>query len=195
MSRSNNDLVDTLESNLDLDTCPDNQHIHVPDEALTCELPKQKKERNVQDHMLKARVTLQNLKTLTYNFPNDNVNLPEEFTQMLDEFYHSFYSRLPNEAGLIILPPAQELIRSTKKREIINRNTDYSNLPPRKKYKKSADSRVGIKADRLKKETSSMKVRLIWPQLSLHDCMLYLYTIGKSRGSKNIKQDQEGFHK
>ena len=198
LSRSNasdNDLVDTLESSLDLDTCPDNQHLHVLDEALTCELPQQKKERNVQDHMLKARVTLQNLKTLTYNFPDDNVNLAEEFTQMLDELYHSFYSRLPNETGLIILPPAQESIRSTKKREIINRSTDYSNLPPRKKYKKSADSRVGIKADRLKKETSSMKVRLIWPQPSLHDCMLYLYTIGKSRGSKNIKQDQEGFHK
>ena len=114
-------------------------------------------DRNVQDYMLKARVTLQNLKTLTYNFPDDNVTLAEEFTQMLDELYHSFYSRLPNEAGLIILPPTQESIRSTKKREIINRSTDCSNLTPRKKYKKSADSRVGIKADRLK-ETSSMKV-------------------------------------
>ena len=162
MDRSNasdEDLVHTLDSNLDLDTHQDNQDKRVPDEALTCELPKPKKDRNVQDNMLKARVTLQNLKTLTYNFPDDNTNLAEEFAQRLDELHQSFYSRLPNEAGLIILPPTQESIRSTKKREIINKSTEYSNLPPRKKYKESVDSRVGIKADRLKKERSSMKVR------------------------------------
>ena len=77
----------------------------------------------VQDSMLKVRVTLQNLKTLSYNFPDKNVSLAEEFNQKLDELYHSFYSRLPNEAGLIILPQAQESIRSTKRREHTNRNT------------------------------------------------------------------------
>ena len=149
MSRSKASDEDSSDSNIDLNTCQDDQDVHEPDEALTCELPKQKKERNVQDNMLKARVTLQNLKTLTYNFPG-NINLAEEFTQVLDELYQSFYSRLPNEAGLIILPPGQESIRSTKKREIVNRSTEVSNLPPRKKYKKNVDRRVGIKADRLR---------------------------------------------
>ena len=30
----------------------------------------------------------------------------------------------------------------------MNINTGYANLPPRKKYKKSIDSRFGIKADK-----------------------------------------------
>ena len=91
-------------------------------------LPKRKKDITVQDNMLKARVTLQNLKTLSYNFPDKNVSLSEEFTQKLDELYQSFYSQLPNEAGLIILPQIQESICSTKSREHTNRNTEYANL-------------------------------------------------------------------
>ena len=68
--------------------------------------------------MLKARVTLQNLKTLSYTFPDKDVSLAEEFTQQLDELYRSFYSRLPNEAGLIILPQTQDSIHLTKKKGI-----------------------------------------------------------------------------
>jgi hypothetical protein len=154
---SDGDLIDKLDANPDQGTCHNN--LCVPDEALACELPKRKKDITVQDSMLKARVTLQNLKTLSYTFPDRDVSLAEEFTQQLDELYQSFYSRLPNEAGLIILPPTQESIRSTKKREHTNRNTEYANLPPRKKYKKSVDSRFGIKADRLRKETNKSKVR------------------------------------
>lgn len=81
--------------------------------------------------MLKARVTLQNLKTLTYNFPKANAQLAKEFTEQLDQLHQSFYCRLPNEA-LIFL---QESLRSTKKGEHANRNTDnYATLPPRKKF-------------------------------------------------------------
>ena len=108
--------------------------------------------------MVSARVTLQNLKTLSYNFTDTDVNLAKEFTQKLDELYQSFYSRLPNEAGIIILTQAQESIRSTKRRVHMNRNTNYANLPPRKKFKNSVDSRFGIKADRLRKELSESKV-------------------------------------
>ena len=155
-STSDGDLPDNLDSNVDQDTCCDTAH--VPDEALACELPKRCKEVTVQDSMVRARVTLQNLKTLSYNFPDKDVNLAKEFTQKLDELYQSFYSRLPNEAGIIILTQAQESIRSTKRREHMNRNTNYANLPPRKKFKKSVDSRFGIKADRSRKELSESKV-------------------------------------
>jgi hypothetical protein len=75
--------------------------------------------------MLKARVTLQNLKTLSYTFPDKDVSLAEEFTQQLDELYRSFYLQLPNEAGLIILPQTQESIRSTKKG---NTQTETQNM-------------------------------------------------------------------
>lgn len=155
---SNGDVHENLgDSNLDQGTCHDNLHVNVPDEDLTCELPKRKKDITVQDSMLKARVTLQNLKTLSYNFPDQNVSLANEFTEKLDELYQSFYSQLP---GLIILSQAQESIRSTKRREHINRNTEFANLPPRKKYKKSVDSRVGSKADRLRIEANKSKVSL-----------------------------------
>ena len=153
---SNGDLINKLGANLDQDKCHNN--LCVPDEALACELPKRKKDTTVQESMLKARVTLQNLKTLSYTFPDKDVSLAEEFTQQLDELYRSFYSRLPNEAGLIILPQTQDSIRSTKKREHTNRNIECANLPPRKKYKKSVDSRFGIKADRLRKDTDKSKV-------------------------------------
>ena len=158
-SRSNpsaGDILDNLDANLDQDTCHDN--LSVPDEALACELPKRRKDVTVQDSMLKARVTLQNLKTLSYNFPDKNVSLANEFTEKLDELYQSFYSQLPNEAGLVILSQAGESIRSTKQREHINRNMEYANLPPRKKYKKSVDSRFGSKANRLRKEANKSKV-------------------------------------
>ena len=153
---SGDDLCNDLDSNLDQDTCYDNST--VPDEALVCELPKRRKDITVRDSMLQARVILQNLQTLSYNFPDKNVSLANEFTEQLDELYQSFYSRLPNEAGLIILSQAQESIRSTKRREHINRNTECASLPPRKKYKKSVDSRFGIKADRLRKEANKSMV-------------------------------------
>jgi hypothetical protein len=75
--------------------------------------------------MLKARVILQNLKILRYTFPDRDVSLAGEFTQKLDDLHRSFYSRLPNEAGLIILPQTQESIRSTKKG---NTQTETQNM-------------------------------------------------------------------
>lgn len=128
----------------------------IPNQLLCCELPRNThKVQSVQESMLRARVLLQNLKTLTYNFSDKNVSLALEFTHKLDELYQCFYSKLPNEAGIIILPDPQNSLRSTKRREHVNRNTDFSNLPPRKKYKKSSDSRFGLKADRLRKEVNS----------------------------------------
>ena len=62
--------------------------------------------------MLRARMTLENLRTLSYNFPDQNVSLANEFTEKVN-------SRLPNEAGLILLSQAQESVRSTKQREHI----------------------------------------------------------------------------
>ena len=57
---SNGDLIDKLDANLDQDIGHNN--LCVPDETLACELPKRKKDITVQDSMLRARVTLQNLK-------------------------------------------------------------------------------------------------------------------------------------
>ena len=118
---------------------------------------------SVHEKMVKARITLQNLKTLTYNFPITNTALASEFTQKLDDLYHLFYSRLPNEEGLIYLTQNQESFRSTKKRDnkVIKDATDYRALPPPKKFKKSLDSRVGRKAEIQRKEAKAMVQTLI----------------------------------
>ena len=87
---SGDDLCNDLDSNLDQDTCYDNST--VPDEALVCELPKRRKDITVRDSMLQARVISQNLKTLSYNFPDKNVSLANKFTEKLDELYQSFNS-------------------------------------------------------------------------------------------------------
>lgn len=131
----------------------DQDHEYVADEDICIEIPSRSHETSVSDTMLKARVTLQNLKTLTYNFPAEDIQLAKEFTEKLDGIYHSFYSRLPSETGLILLTQSQEALRSTRRREHLHQKTEYANLPPKKKFKKSIDSRVGIKADRLKKES------------------------------------------
>lgn len=100
----------------------------------------------VDDSMLRARVTLQNIKTLTYNFPSTDVQLATEFTEQLEQLYQFFYSKLPSEAGLIVLQQTHQSLRSTRKRDHKNENsTTYANLPPRKKFKSSLTSRVGAK--------------------------------------------------
>ena len=116
-------------------------HDSVDEEALECEIPSKSQETTVKDSMLRARVTL---KTLTYNFSDEDIQLAVEFTQKLDELYQYFYSTLPNEKGLIILTQNQESLRSTKRREHIHKNTDYANLPPRKKLKKSSEKRYMV---------------------------------------------------
>ena len=106
--------------------------------------------------MVKARITLQNLKTLTYNFPTTDLNLAKEFTDQLDQLYQSFYTRLPSEAGLIVL---QSSLRSRKRREPTNSLfSTYAGLPPRKKFKSSLTKRVGIKAERKRKQLDQKKV-------------------------------------
>lgn len=108
--------------------------------------------------MVKARVTLQNLKTLSYNFPSTDSDLAREFTEQLDQLYQSFYARLPNEAGLIVL---QDSLHSTRKREGTKKSTQsvtYASLPPRKKFKSALSKRVGIKAEQKRKELHQSKV-------------------------------------
>ena len=113
-------------------------HDSIPNELLCCELPRSThKVVTVQESMLRARVLLQNLKILTYNFSDKNVSLAPEFTHKLDEIYQCFYSKLPDAAGIIILPDPQNSLCSTKRREHVNRNTEFTNLPPRKSTKKA----------------------------------------------------------
>lgn len=109
--------------------------------------------------MVKARVTLQNLKTLSYNFPANNSDLAKQFTEQLDQIYQSFYARLPNEAGLIIL---QGSLRSTKRREQRNSANlcGYASLPPRKKFKLALSKRVGIKAEQKRNELNQPKASI-----------------------------------
>ena len=124
--------------------------------------------------MLKARVTLQNLKTLGYTFPDKDVCLAEEFTQQLDKLYGSFYSRLPNEAGLIILPQIQDSIRSTKKREHTNRNIECANLPPRKKYKKGWTADLTLRLIGYKRTQTSQRYAQINTTFTLLSLMLHI---------------------
>ena len=105
----------------------------------------------VDANMVKARVTLQNLKTLSYNFPANNYDLAKQFTEQLDQIYQSFYARLPNEAGLIILQGSQRKREQTKSASL------YGSLPPRKKFKLALSKRVGIKAEQKRKELNQSK--------------------------------------
>lgn len=102
---------------------------------------------------MKARVILQNLKTLSYNFSPSDLQLAADFTQKLEELYHMFYSKLPNESGILIRPPDQKSLCSTRRREHTAHDADdFASLPPHKKVKKSSH-RVGIKADRKRKQS------------------------------------------
>ena len=113
----------------------------------------QEKFPTVNDSTVKARVILQNLKTLSYNFSPSDLQLAADFTQTLEELYHMFYSKLPNESGILIRPPDQKSLRSTRRREHTAHDAnDYASLPPHKKVKKSSH-RVGIKADRKRKQS------------------------------------------
>ena len=88
--------------------------------------------------MVKARVILQNLKTLSYNFSPSDLQLAADFTQKLEEPYHMFYSKLPNESGIVIRPPDQKSLRLTRRREHTTYDADgYASLPPHKTVKKS----------------------------------------------------------
>ena len=121
----------------------------------------QEKISTVSQHMLKTRVTLQNLKTLSYNFPQSDIELASEFSQTLEELYHSFYSRLPNNSGILIRQPDQDSMRSTRRRECRNISThDCTSLPPCKKARK-ASKRVGSKADKLRKDLQKSQVHII----------------------------------
>jgi len=103
--------------------------------------------------MVKARVILQNLKTLSYNFSSSDLQLAADFTQKLEELYHIFYSKLSNESGILIRPPDKRSLRSTQQRKRTAHNADdYASLPPHKKVKKTSH-RVGIKADRKRKQS------------------------------------------
>ena len=59
--------------------------------------------------MVKARVILQNLKALSYNFSSD-LQLATDFTQKFEELYHIFYFKLPNESGILICPPDMQKV-------------------------------------------------------------------------------------
>jgi len=103
--------------------------------------------------MVKARVILQNLKTLSYNFSSSDLQLAADFTQKLEELYHIFYSKLPNESGILIRPPDKRSLHSTRQRKRTAHDADdYASLPPHKKVKKTSH-RVGIKADRKRKQS------------------------------------------
>ena len=102
--------------------------------------------------MVKARVILQNLKTLSYNFSPSDLQPAADFTQKLEELYHMFYSKLPNQSGILIRPPEQKSLCSTRRREHTAYDADFASLPPHKKVKKSSH-RFGIKVDRKRKQS------------------------------------------
>ena len=140
--------------------------------------------------MVKARVILQNLKTLSYNFSPSDLQLAADFTQNLEELYHMFYSKLPNESGMVIHPPDQKSLRSTRRREHTAYDADdYASLPPHKKVKKSSH-RVGIKADRKRKQ-SELQVCVcikIITQFQSAELQLFLTTIHSSAQSSPFSQ-------
>ena len=126
-------------------------------------------------------MTLQNLKTLSYNFPDQNVSLANEFTEKLNE---SFYSRFPNEAGLIIFSQAQESIHSTKRREHIKtRNMQIYHLG------RNTRKVWSYKTDRLRMETNKSKVSLLPPLKNIYAS--YTTTYRKSKHQKGLRMVQQ----
>ena len=150
----------------------------------------QEKFPTVNNSMVKARVILQNLKTLSYNFSPSDLQLAADFTQKLEELYHMFYSKLPNESGIVIRPPDQKSLRLTRRREHTTYDADgYASLPPHKKVKKSSH-RVGIKADRKRKQ-SELQVCVcikIITQFQSAELQLFLTTIHSSAQSSPFSQ-------
>ena len=80
--------------------------------------------------MLKARVTLKNLENLTYNFPNDST-IAMEFNQKLSQLFDCYYSKLSQEAGILIRPVTKFRMRMIKQkyRKLCNPVWKVSSLP------------------------------------------------------------------
>ena len=136
--------------------------------------------------MVKARVILQNLKTLSYNFSPSDLQLAADFTQKLGELYHTFYFKIPNESGIVIRPPDQKSLRSTRRREHTAHDADdFASLPPHKKVKKSSHH-VGIKADR-KRKRSELQVH-VCIKLLLSSSQIFLTTIHSSAQSSSFSK-------
>ena len=63
--------------------------------------------------MLKARVTLKNLESLTYNFLGSDSALAMEFNVKLTQLFDEFYSKV-SQGDLLIRPVTKERVRMIK---------------------------------------------------------------------------------
>lgn len=89
--------------------------------------------------MIKARITLNNLENLTYNFPNDE-SLATEFNEQLGKLFNTFYSKLAPETGILIRPVTKQRLQLIKRkyRNIKHPTWKVSSLPKSTKKKKKA---------------------------------------------------------
>ena len=68
-----------------------------------------------EQEMVKARITLKNLENLTFNFPNDE-SLLKEFSEQLSKLFHTFYSKLTPQTGILIRPVTKQRLQLIKRK-------------------------------------------------------------------------------
>ena len=84
------------------------QYIYIP---VTLQVSKP----TTEQEMVKARITLKNLENLTFNFPNDE-SLSKEFSEQLSKLFHTFYSKLTPQTGILIRPVTKQRLQLIKRK-------------------------------------------------------------------------------
>ena len=120
-----------------------------------------------EHEMLKARITLKNLENLTYNFPNDST-IAMEFNQKLSQLFDCYYSKLSQEAGILIRPVTKFRMRMIKRkyRKLCNPVWKVSSLP-----------RVCKKKNKKRKKKKVLKACSSIPDV--HACVSFIYVINR----------------
>ena len=93
--------------------------------------------------------------------------------------------KLPNESGILIRPPDQKSLHSMRRRKHTAHDADdFASLPPHKKVKKSSH-RVGIKADRKRKQSEiqvNICIKIVTQSSSqlYYVCLTIIYSSAQS---------------
>ena len=105
---------------------------------------------------MKARITLKNIETLTYNFTENECTQAINLASDLDNLYTKYYDLLPNHQGLILQPKSSIRIQYMRRKVQKARLTQKCSSLRRNKSKsrKGPFVRVGAKAERLQKVSS-----------------------------------------
>ncbi len=114
---------------------------------------------------MSTRAVLHQLETLTYNVTEDEKDTLADVNEKLRELYSAFYRRMPNKEGLVLRPRDQRQVINMRRRVWKAKVAllRCSSLPPWRRKKRAPSSyrnRFGIKADRLRRATEVLTIKL-----------------------------------